>query len=204
MERAARANNYLIKYGYINFIRKLIYLFIQWLSALLHFFRRCRFYFRTRCWIRSIGAGVVIRGIGNRIKFGKDSVLYEKVVIEISEDAKLHVGEQFILSYGGLIACHHSIEIGNHVMIGEYTSIRDTTHDYGNANLVFVNQPNISGPIKIGSNVWIGRGCIIFPHTIIEDDVIVGANSIVKGYLKSNSIYAGAPLKLRNKLYSKE
>jgi acetyltransferase-like isoleucine patch superfamily enzyme len=37
------------------------------------------------------------------------------------------------------------------------------------------------------------------PGTIIEDGVVVGANSIVKGYLVKDSIYAGLPLKLIKK-----
>jgi acetyltransferase-like isoleucine patch superfamily enzyme len=81
-------------------------------------------------------------------------------------------------------------------MIGEYTSVRDTSHNYSSQGVPFMEQKDISQPIRIGNNVWIGRGCIIFPGTIIEDGVIVGSNSIVKGHLKANSIYAGAPLKL--------
>lgn len=49
--------------------------------------------------------------------------------------------------------------------------------------------------IKIGNNVFIGYGAIILPGTIIEDNVIVGAGSITRGKLKSNSVYAGVPVK---------
>ena len=36
--------------------------------------------------------------------------------------------------------------------------------------------------------------------SIIEDGVIVGAHSLVKGYLKANCIYAGSPLKMIRQL----
>ena len=50
-------------------------------------------------------------------------------------------------------------------------------------------------PILIGNNVWIGRGCLICEGAIIEDGVVVGANSVVKGRLVKDTIYAGAPAK---------
>ena len=200
MNQIKRIVNYNIKFGLVNSLRKAIYRLLQIPDALFHFFRKCRFYFQTQCWIQNAGCGLVLRGIGNNVRFGKDTTLYDKVIIEISEETHLRVGDHFILSYGSIIACHHFIEIGNYVMIGEYTSIRDTTHDYATEGFPFLLQRNKYEPIKIGNNVWIGRGCIISPGTIIEEGVIVGANSVVKGHLKSQSIYAGAPLKLIRKL----
>jgi acetyltransferase-like isoleucine patch superfamily enzyme len=80
-------------------------------------------------------------------------------------------------------------------MIGEYTSIRDTTHTYTDPSLPYCSQPDTSAEIIIGNNVWIGRGCIIFPGTVIEDGVIIGANSVVKGHLQAYSLFAGSPAK---------
>jgi acetyltransferase-like isoleucine patch superfamily enzyme len=85
------------------------------------------------------------------------------------------------------------IEIGDHVSI---TSSKFVTHDGG--VWVFREEfPNIDilSPIKIGSNVFIGMDCIIMPGTIIEDNVIIGSGSIVKGLIKGNSVYAGIPAK---------
>jgi len=50
-------------------------------------------------------------------------------------------------------------------------------------------------PIVIGNNVFIGARVTILPGTRIGDNIIVGAGSIVKGNLKSNSVYAGIPSK---------
>lgn len=73
------------------------------------------------------------------------------------------------------------------------------THD-GSVNVLrnmYEEYQNIDffSPIVIGNNVFIGYGGIILPGTRIGDNVIVGAGSIVKGNLKSNSIYAGVPVK---------
>ena len=51
------------------------------------------------------------------------------------------------------------------------------------------------GTIQIGDNVFIGINCTILPGSIIEDNVIVGAGSLIKGKLEKNSVYAGVPAK---------
>ena len=63
----------------------------------------------------------------------------------------------------------------------------------------FCLQPDISSPIIIGNNVWIGRGCIVLHGSVIEDDVIVAANSVVKGHLIKGYIYGGSPAKILKK-----
>jgi|SaaInl8_135m_RNA_FD_contig_51_1435805_length_3175_multi_11_in_0_out_0_2 L-malate glycosyltransferase len=82
------------------------------------------------------------------------------------------------------------INIGNHTTVSN--DVQFVTHDGG----VWVFRENeidieLVAPIKIGSNVFIGTGSIILPNTIIEDNVIVGAGSIVKGTLENGYIYAG-------------
>lgn len=51
--------------------------------------------------------------------------------------------------------------------------------------------------IKIGKNVLIGGDCFIMPGAIIEDNVILGAKSLVlkDQILKKDKIYAGIPAK---------
>ena len=85
------------------------------------------------------------------------------------------------------------IQVGNHVSI---TSSKFVTHDGG--LWVFREESpeiDIISPIKIGSNVFIGMDCIIMPGTVIEDNVVVGAGSIVKGHIEKDSVYAGVPAK---------
>lgn len=88
------------------------------------------------------------------------------------------------------------IEIGNDVLVAGNVSfinhdglsvIRLAYSEYSNADNI--------GKIVIGNNVFIGLGSIILKGTTIEDNVIIGAGSLVKGHFKTNSIYAGVPAK---------
>lgn len=85
------------------------------------------------------------------------------------------------------------ITIGNHVSI---TSTDFVTHD-GGVWVFREENPNIDlfAPIKVGNNVFIGANCLILPGTIIEDNVVVGGGSVVKGLLRKDYVYAGVPAK---------
>ena len=89
------------------------------------------------------------------------------------------------------------IEMGHSV----YTSsgVNFVTHD-GSVYVIRHLYPeyknvDIMGRIKIGNNVFIGMNATILPGSIVGDNVIIGASSVVKGTLKSNSVYAGIPIK---------
>jgi len=89
------------------------------------------------------------------------------------------------------------IEIGDFV-----TTSRDVdfvTHDGAVAVLrhLYPEHQNIDliDKIVIRNNVFIGMGAILLPGTYIEDNVIVGARSLIKGRLEANSVYAGIPAK---------
>jgi acetyltransferase-like isoleucine patch superfamily enzyme len=175
-------------------VRKILHFCLNLLFQPLILYRKVRFYFFTRCWIKNILGPIHISSIGNKISFGKNTTFYPYTLLEINSQSLLEVGDHFTLSYGSLIACNKSIKIGDYVMIGEYSSLRDSSHSYKEEGVPFTLQEDFQKEIIIGDNVWIGRGCIILPGSIIGSNVIIGANSVVKGIVESNGIYAGSPL----------
>jgi acetyltransferase-like isoleucine patch superfamily enzyme len=50
--------------------------------------------------------------------------------------------------------------------------------------------------VQIGSNVWIGSGCIILPGVTIGDDTVVAAGSIVTKDIPAGSVAAGVPARV--------
>ncbi len=51
-------------------------------------------------------------------------------------------------------------------------------------------------PITLVNNVWIGGGAIIMQGVIIEDNVVIGAGSIVTKDIPSNMIAYGNPCRI--------
>jgi acetyltransferase-like isoleucine patch superfamily enzyme len=155
---------------------------------------RAFFYFKSKNVL--IGKNVNLSGFCLEINTAKKITIYDDCKFELSENSILTIGSNVVFSYGVILCCRNRVTIGNDVQIGEYTSIRDSTHDYSELGVPMKYNPDISREIIIGNNVWIGRNCLIMPGSIIEDGVVVGANSIVKGTLKKDCIYGGNPIKL--------
>lgn len=87
------------------------------------------------------------------------------------------------------------ITIGNHFYCS--SNITFITHD-GSVNVIRnlfeqYRAIDLFGRINVGNNVFLGYGVVLLPGVDIGDNVIVGANSLVKGTLLSNSVYAGSP-----------
>jgi acetyltransferase-like isoleucine patch superfamily enzyme len=183
------------EYSPVDFVRKVSFLAGKKLHIVVTFGRKLVFYFYTKCWIKHIGKRIQFLGVANNVSIGNDAAFYSNVILDIEENALLKIGNNFTLSYGSIIVCNKHVEIGNFVMIGEYTSIRDTSHSFKSKDTPFCKQQDYSSSIILGNNIWIGRGCMLFPGTIINDNVIVGANSVIKGHLEANSVYAGSPAK---------
>lgn len=85
------------------------------------------------------------------------------------------------------------ITIGDKVRFTQGLTI--LTHDYSWFVLLnkYDDMVGCSGKVSIGNNVFIGFNCTILAGTVVGDNVIIGANSLVKGDVQSDSVYGGVP-----------
>ncbi len=87
------------------------------------------------------------------------------------------------------------ISIWNDVYIT--ADVTFVTHDGGPLILrKEVPDLELTAPIAIGNDVYIGIRSIILPGTSIGNRSIIGAGSIVKGSFPENSVIAGVPAKV--------
>ena len=98
--------------------------------------------------------------------------------------------------------CGFQLEASKGIFIGKNTSISHNVRVYtSNQNPVDIINENVSvnitsGDVYIGNNCWIGANVFIREGVNIGNFVVVGANSVVTKDLPSNSIAAGAPIKI--------
>lgn len=64
--------------------------------------------------------------------------------------------------------------------------------------------PVCRGDIHIGSDVWIGEGCLIMSGVTIGDGAVVGARSIVTKDILPYSIVVGSPARITRKRFTDE
>ena len=119
--------------------------------------------------------------------------------IRIDGDSTLHIGDHVFMNDNCNINCANKISIGSYTKIAPNVSINDHDHNYkgiGDENL-------IKGEVIIGKNVWIGSNSVILRGTIIEDNAVVAAGSIVKGYVAKDSVFLNKRKNI-TKLYKEE
>ena len=87
------------------------------------------------------------------------------------------------------------ITLGKNVHITE--GVKFITHDGG--TLLFRNQVpdlEITKPITIGDDVYIGNNVILLPGVTIGNKVIIGAGAIVTKDIPDNSVAVGVPARV--------
>jgi len=134
--------------------------------------------------------------MNNGVKYS-DSGVNGKCRIEVRDTAILTIGDNVGMS-DVTITCHIQISIGNNVILGVETQIRDTDNHSLNPedrlnNLDWQNKKN--APIVIKDNVFIGANSIILKGVTIGMNSIIGAGSVVTRNVPENEIWAGNPAK---------
>jgi acetyltransferase-like isoleucine patch superfamily enzyme len=145
--------------------------------------------YRTPC---AIDTHVFIRN-GRHFTAGRDSALYHGCYI-LNGNGRFILGDHSHLGAFCYVNVHYGqIVIGDDVAIGPGTKLIAYSNHYKAGRKV--TEERVTKDIVIKNNVFIGANCTILPGTIIHDHVVVGAGSVVKGELESNSVYAGVPCK---------
>lgn len=139
-----------------------------------------------------IKTGVLIKD-PNNYDGDPRSTLYHGVEI-LNQNGNVRLGENSHLGAYCLInAVQGSVNIGNDVAIGPGCRLIAYSNSYKQGQLV--TDTKEVGDITIGNNVFIGANSTILPGARIEDNTIIGAQSLVSGELKGDSVYAGTPCK---------
>ena len=133
------------------------------------------------------GGKIVFRGLKACFNY-KNSVL-------ISSNGVLEIGNNFMANGEAEFNCRKGLKFGDDVLISVHVMFLDT--DYHPIFNLQGERINHDREIIIGNKVWIGCNVTILKGTLIGNNIIIGAGSLVSGKLLSdNSIYSGNPINL--------
>ena len=145
--------------------------------------KNCNFLFQGSNNTINIGESVKLCGVSFWIEDDNN-------IISIGKNSTFECGTQ-------LAACEGTnILIGDDCMFSNHISIRTTdSHSIIDNNCVRINEAK---DILIGNHVWVGWQSLILKGSVISDNSIVGARSIVSSSSPHipNSIMAGHPVKI--------
>ena len=125
-----------------------------------------------------------------------------KVFLELTN---ISIGKDTVINQNFIVSDDYKklLKIGSRVAISpNVTIICSSSPNNSNLNRnLYVNKKLIkSEKVIIEDDVWIGANTVIMPGVKIGKNTIIGAGSIVVKSLDADSVYAGTPAKLLRKL----
>lgn len=128
-----------------------------------------------------VGKNAKILFLGQSIKISRNCRIC------VRDSAEVSIGKRFFMNDSCQIICRKKISIGDDVQFGQSVMVFDHDHDFRIPGGIREDKFTCSD-IIIGNGVWIGANTIILRGTIIGDNCIVGAGSVIKGAYDNNSV----------------
>lgn len=141
----------------------------------------------------TLRAGVRVQLRGGAVRLGDDARIRDYSLLEASGgEIALGASVQF-----GAQVCLHATEritLGDHVTIGERTSMFDSDHSHDGSDAPVVDQPVAVTPIEVGANTFIGANSLVLRGARIGANCMFAGASIVRGgSYEGGWLYAGSP-----------
>jgi acetyltransferase-like isoleucine patch superfamily enzyme len=125
--------------------------------------------------------------------------------INIFDGVRCTIGDLCYFQYGLTISVQKgSLTIGDESIFGHDVEMRSCDEHsifdvVSGENINSTPEINSARKIDIGNHVWVGARAFILCNTVIKDGAVIGAKSLVAGYVPNNSIAAGNPARVIRK-----
>lgn len=163
-------------------------------------------YYKQKLRIGKCGKKIYIEKNVQLLRHPKNILLGDNIYLKegvkicsCNQNAKIEIGNQTTIGYYTFIFSSEMISIGSNCMIAPFVYIVDSNHgtDLGKP---MNQQNNVTVPIKIGSDVWIGSHSSILKGVTIGDGAIIASGSVVTKNVEPFSIVGGIPAtKIKNR-----
>jgi acetyltransferase-like isoleucine patch superfamily enzyme len=120
-----------------------------------------------------------------------------------SERPELEIGDNTCIGHDTSFSIGKRITVGKNTNISGATAIFDSNGHPSDPVARREHAPppvDQVRPVTIGDDVWIGKGCIIFPGVRIGDCAIISAGSVVRRHVPPYAVVAGNPAQIMFRL----
>lgn len=134
--------------------------------------------------------------LSNNLKFGPGCTVSSFTKIKANQGPVV-MGARCGFATGCFISSgEKGIKIGDDFMCGPNAVITASNYLYDRVDVPLEQQGHVSKGVRIGNNVWLGAGSVVLDGTVIGDNTIVVANSMLNRRYPANSILQGNPAKV--------
>lgn len=122
----------------------------------------------------------------SRIRIGEGFLSRQRLTLRCEEHANISIGDNVFFNTNVSVTALEKIVIGNNVKIANNVVVVDHDHDYKNDYIGY-----LTSPVMIEDNVWIGANSVILRGSHISQGAVIGAGTVVKGFIAKNTIVVG-------------
>lgn len=154
------------------------------------------------------------------VTFAGRCEIMNNVQIKTDKKSFVNIGKNtLICSYTTIEAAGGTIKIGDNIYVGEYSTFQgqgnitlednvllashihfiSNQHTYTDIDTPIKYQENISKPIIIKENTWIGINVVILSGVTIGKHCVIGSNSVVNCDIPDYCVAVGSPVKIIKK-----
>jgi acetyltransferase-like isoleucine patch superfamily enzyme len=138
-------------------------------------------------------AGVRVQLRGGAVRLGDDARVRDYSLLEAS-GGEIVLGRCVQFGAGVCLHATERVALGDHVTVGERTSMFDSDHRHDGSDAPVVDQPVAVTPIEIASNTFIGANSIVLRGARVGANCMFAAASVVRGgEYPGGFLYAGVP-----------
>lgn len=135
---------------------------------------------------------------GTKIIIGAHTQIYEFVCIRaVGGNGDLVMGQHCYINPGCVIYTGNGITMGDYVLLAPGVMLMPTNHAYERRDVVIRHQGFLpsKGGIIIEDDVWIGANSVVLDGAVIRKGAVIAAGSLVKGEISSYEVWGGTPAK---------
>ncbi|WP_246254306.1 DapH/DapD/GlmU-related protein [Pedobacter foliorum] len=129
----------------------------------------------------------------HKFELGENSLVEDFSVIN-NGVGDVHIGSDTIVGISNIII--GPVEIGNNVMLAQHIVISGLNHGYSDPVIPPSRQPVVTAKIVIEDDVWIGANSVVTAGVRIGKHSIVGGGSVVAKDIPEYCVVVGNPARI--------
>jgi acetyltransferase-like isoleucine patch superfamily enzyme len=146
---------------------------------------------------------------------GRGAVIHRSVRMDTPPYRRFSIGEKSVVesfscvnnAVGDVVIGHHTrvglhntiigpVSIGNHVNLAQGITVTALNHNFANPSRRIDEQGVSTTPVTIEDDVWIGANSVILPGVTVGTHSVIAAGAVVTRNVPPHTLVAGVPAKV--------